>query len=163
MIRLDIGCGLNPKGPLDMWTHLDLNPGPHIEYACDFADIPLPDNSVEEIWLGDVIEHVPQWRVDAVFAEWRRILIPHGRLTGTTPNLRKIVSDYIAGVISLQDALVPRLMGWADRPTELHYATYTQESLVALGKRHGFTINDFSRSPGPHQLPWWFIFAGTKD
>jgi predicted SAM-dependent methyltransferase len=163
MIALDIGCGLIPKQPFDIWSHLDLNPGPHIEYVCDFGSIPLPDASVEQIWLGDVIEHVPQWRHAEVLAEWHRILIPNGRISGQTPNLHKTVSDYVAGKISLQDALVPRLMGWADRPTELHYATYTPETLTVFFKQYGFDVRDYIASPGPRELPWWLIFAGRKS
>lgn len=160
--RLDIGCGLILKTPLDEWTHLDIHEGPHIELVTDFGHIPLDDGSVAEIWAGDVIEHIPPWRMTEVLAEWRRVLAPNGWLKGKTPNLWKTVNDYANGLLTLNDAKVPRLYGWADRLEEQHYATYTEESLTALFVEHGFGQPDFSASPGPVALRWWLVFAGRK-
>lgn len=70
-MKLDIGCGLNVKQPLDEWTHLDCDAGNHIEIVCDFGKIPLEDNSVDQIHIGDVIEHIPVWRWVEVLQEWR--------------------------------------------------------------------------------------------
>ena len=158
---LDIGCGLNPKKPLDEWTHLDFNSAPHIEIVCDWKKIDLPNESVDEIWLGDVIEHIPLWEEVEVLGEWNRILKNGGVIGGSTPNIMKTFHDYINGVLPIREILVPRLYGWTDRPTEQHYITHTEETLTKLFADHGFDVRDYSASPGGKER-WWFIFSGRK-
>ena len=159
--RLDIGCGLHPKTPLDRWAHLDIDPGPHIELVCDFGDIPLDDGTVDEIWIGDVIEHIPVWRQDEVLAEWRRILAPNGTLSGHTPSLEFNVCQYVAGQITL-DWLLQNLYGDRAGFPHQHYILFTKETLDDLLQNHGFSKVDFSASPGPREAPWWLVFQAHK-
>jgi predicted SAM-dependent methyltransferase len=161
-MKLDIGCGLNYKKPFDEWTHLDANHADHVEIVCDFGKIDLPDGSVDEIWIGDVIEHIEPWRIREVLAEWHRILKPRGKIGGQTPNLMKTVQDYVSNGMTIREALVPRIYGWTDRPTEQHYVTFTQESLSKLFADNGFNVRDYSASPGHSECYWWFVFSGTK-
>lgn len=161
-MKLDIGCGLNYKKPLEEWTHLDINPSPHIEIVCDFGNINIPDESVDEIWIGDVIEHIQPWRQKEVLAEWWRILKPGGKISGQTPNLIKTLQDYISGRLTLQEALVPRIYGWTDRPTEQHYVTFTEESLTKLFADNRFNVTNYEASPGAAGNRWWLVFTGNK-
>jgi predicted SAM-dependent methyltransferase len=160
-LKLDIGCGLHYKEPLEEWVHLDINPGPHIEIEADFGAIPLPDGSVAEIYLGDVIEHVPLWRQKEVLAEWRRILKPGGIIAGRTPNLDRAMRDYAEGSLSFRDAW-QSIYGWGDRPTEMHFTTFTKETLTQLFAENGFKVEDYSGSPGSVDRPWWLVFTGIR-
>lgn len=164
-MKLDIGCGLNYKKPLDEWTHLNMHHGGdnnHVEMVCDWADIPLDDGACEEIWLGDVVEHVPVWDRDRVFSEWNRVLCMGGIVGGTTPNPERVMRDYVDGKLTIDEALVPNIFGWTDRPTEQHYILYTERSLTVMMARYGFEIDDFSRSPGPPHRRHWLVFYGRK-
>ena len=161
ILRLDIGCGLHTKEPLDEWIHLDCDEGPHIEWVTDFADIPTGDETVDEIWIGDVIEHIPAWRNVEVMKEWCRVLKPGGKLNGTTPSLDYNVKQYVAGKIT-QEWLIQNLYGDRAGYPHQHYILYTKDTLAAFLQLHGFTNIDFSGSPGPPSLPWWLVFEAYK-
>lgn len=161
MTKLDIGCGLNLKKPLDEWVHLDCDEGPHIEIVCDFGNIDLPDESVEQIHIGDVIEHIPVWRQAEVLSEWYRILEPGGILEGNTPNLEGNIQRYVRGEIDL-NWLLQNLYGDRAGPPHQHYILFVERTLTELLEAHGFTNVDFSGSPGPTNEPWWLVFRCVK-
>lgn len=160
-MKLDVGCGLHTKEPLDEWTHLDIDKGPHIEIVADFGDVPLDDNSVDQIHIGDVIEHIPVWRQTEVLAEWKRLLKPGGVLEGNTPNLAHAIHQYVAGEIGL-DWLLQNLYGDRAGFQHQHYILFTMASLSKLLTDHGFVDLDLSGSPGPHTNPWWIVFEARK-
>jgi predicted SAM-dependent methyltransferase len=160
-MKLDVGCGLNLKKPLNEWVHLDIDQGPHIEIVCDFRDIPLDDGRVDEIWIGDVIEHVPVWQQAEALGEWRRVLKDGGVLNGTTPNLEHCVHGYVAGEIDL-DWLLQNLYGDRAGFPHQHYILFTRDTLDTLLRNYGFGPVDFSGSPGPKDNPWWLVFTTKK-
>ena len=164
LVKLDIGSS-SPQWqqkPADEWLHLDVSPWEHVEIVADFGDIPLPDNSVDEIFIGDVIEHVPQWRCGEVLGEWARILKPGGIIRGRCPNIDRVMRDYADNKLSLHDAMAA-LYGGCDCPGQQHYWGYTKDALTELFANHGITLDDFSKSPGPHERPWWLVFNGRRD
>ena len=158
LLKLDIGCGLNLKKPVDEWVHLDIAEGPHIEINCDFGDIPLEDGSVDEIWIGDVIEHIPVWRQVEVLKEWCRILKLGGVLNGTTPNLEGVLYQYREGKITFE-WLLQNLYGDRRGFPNQHYILFTEETLATLLQGNGFSTVDFSGSPGPKEHYWWLVFV----
>lgn len=161
ILRVDVGCGLNIKKPVDEWIHLDGDEGPHIEWVTDFADIPTDDETVDEIWIGDVIEHIPAWRSVEVMKEWHRVLKPSGKLNGTTPNLDYNARQYVNGEITLEWFL-QNLYGDRAAPPHQHYILYTRETLEAFLKQHNFANFSTFKSPGPPDNPWWFVFEAYK-
>jgi len=156
-LKLDIGCGLNTKKPLEEWVHLDMDEGPHIELVTDFANIPMDDDSVDEIWIGDVIEHIPLWRRDEVFTEWKRVLKKDGILAGTTPNLEHNIKQYNSREIDL-NWLLQNLYGDRSGPGHQHYIIFTPATLSELLLKNGFYGVDLSGSPGAKDDPWWLVF-----
>lgn len=157
MAKIDMGCGLNTKKPLNDWIHLDGDEGPHIELVCDFADIPLDDNSIDEIWAGDVVEHIPAWKLNTVMTEWKRILKPGGIFGGTTPSLDFNVRQYTEGKIAY-DWLIQNLYGDRAGYPHQHYILYNYEHLVKMLLRSGFENIDLGGSPGPQANPHWLVF-----
>jgi predicted SAM-dependent methyltransferase len=160
-LKVDLGCGLNLKTPLEEWVHADADTGPHIEIETDFGKLPFDDDSVDEIWVGDVIEHIPVWRQAEVLAEWHRVLKPEGVLNGTTPNLEHNIRKYTRREIDL-GWLLQNLYGDRRGPGHQHYILFTKETLNQLLVENGFNTIDLSGSPGGMEDPWWLVFKTTK-
>lgn len=162
-IKLDIGCGKPgwQKLPLDEWIHLDIVPHDHVELVTNFGNIPLQSGQCSELWLGDVVEHIPVWERASILTEWNRVLALGGKVSGQTPNPDRCIRDYMAGTMSMYD-LLGALYGKGESEWEVHYLTYSKEMLTELMAGFGFEINDFSESPGPVNRPWWLRFNGKK-
>jgi SAM-dependent methyltransferase len=60
--------------------------------VCDITNSPLPygDNSFDFITLSEVVEHLPPQAIPHVLRELHRILVPHGQLIVTTPNVLRL-------------------------------------------------------------------------
>ena len=58
LVRLQLGCGNDPK---QGWINHDLMPLPDIDVVHDLNERPWPwaDNTIDEIWAKDVLEHLP--------------------------------------------------------------------------------------------------------
>jgi SAM-dependent methyltransferase len=107
-VKLDLGCGNKVR---EGFVGVDLHPCRGLGVACDLtAPLPFRDASVEEIWLDNVIEHVPD--IPALMREIARVGATGARVTVRTPHFSSIAS-------------------WRD-PTHLHHLAY--ESLDHLEK-----------------------------
>jgi len=159
--KLDIGCGVHWKEPHSEWTHLDYFPSEHTEIVCDFNEIPLDTESVDVIWVGDVIEHIPVWDLARTLGEWNRILKMGGQFGGSTVNLDWAMYAYPHGQMTL-DWLMCNLYGWRSKPQEQHYQVFTREHLIETLAIGGFTNVDLTESPGDPKNPWWWRFYATK-
>lgn len=104
-MKLDIGGGelklacFRDDGQdhhLEEWHILDsynLNQDMTIEGEVD--NIPLADNSVEEIWCSHVLEHVWPQKIEQTLNEWYRILAVGGRMRLIVPNLPEILKNWL--------------------------------------------------------------------
>lgn len=86
---------------MDGWTNCDIVRNPAAprdpEILCDAKAIPLPDGCAAELMAIHVFEHFYRWEVEAVLAEWRRLLQTGGRLILELPNLVKCCENYLSG------------------------------------------------------------------
>lgn len=108
-MRLNIGSGPNP---MRGWTNVDLVPEGQIvegygeaargvDINCDAKNLPLEDNSAEEIYTGHFLEHIPPQDTQTYLREMLRVLKPCGKLTVVVPDMRKIATAYLRGKMSL--------------------------------------------------------------
>lgn len=99
-LRLNVGCGARV---LPGFFNCDIEASPDAprppELLCDAKAIPLPDGCARELMAIHVFEHFYRWQVDAVLAEWRRLLRPGGLLVLELPNLVKCCENYLSGRI----------------------------------------------------------------
>lgn len=105
--------------------------GIQLRYA-DYLDFDHPDSLYSDVFLWDVIEHLP--RPDLFIAKMAREVKQGGRVHVTTGDIGKIL---------------PRWQGKKWRmihpPTHLHY--FSKKSLFRLFQNHGFEIQYYSYPP----------------
>lgn len=93
LLKLDIGAGNAPRDStyttVDAYTDADIK--------AEAWDIPLEDNSVDEIWSSHMLEHLPMARVPEALREWFRILKVGGRAEIQVPNMDYIAKYWLTG------------------------------------------------------------------
>jgi SAM-dependent methyltransferase len=83
------------------------------------------DNSVDGIYLGQVIEHLNRvYEVPKFLAECRRIMKPGAVIRITTPDLNVLITTYLAGKMSTFAAEQPDFYYDADPLSQLAYIMY---------------------------------------
>lgn len=81
-MKLNVGCGKDIKTG---WINCDFKQGPGVDRVFDVSQVPIPfeDNSVDEILVCHVLEHIQNWEM--VVLEFHRVLKPGGVLTVRVP------------------------------------------------------------------------------
>lgn len=80
---LNLGGGGNLRSD---WLTADIDPRSEV-YVDITRPLPFPDNSVQSVFLEEVIEHIPLKEGRALLLEIHRILSPGGLVRITTPDL----------------------------------------------------------------------------
>lgn len=91
-MKLDVGAGeVKEEG----WTSLDrFTPA---DITADMWDIPLEDDSVDELWCSHALEHVAPEFVVPALREFRRVLVKGGKATLTVPNFDACAAMWLHG------------------------------------------------------------------
>lgn len=92
--RLHLGCGRNV---VPGWANVDAEGGAGV-IAWDLRrPLPAADASFDYVFSEHFIEHVTRDEALRLLRECRRVLKPGGVLRTTTPDLRKLVAEYLSG------------------------------------------------------------------
>lgn len=121
------------------WINIDLNPAYNPDVIADACRLPYEDNSVDEIYAGHILEHIPPYR-DAL-KEWYRVLKPNSKIGVTVPDIERAIGCY-----RRRDPTVPRdflnqvAIGGADDGCllQMHQRVYTEDILVEEMRMAGF-------------------------
>ena len=154
-MKLNLGCGNKRK---EGFLGVDLYPCDAVDKIADLTkELPFEDNSVEEIWMDNVIEHIPD--IAKLFSEMHRICKDKAKIHIFTPHFASYAS-------------------WRD-PTHVHHlsyfsmdhfakpsvAHYTGGGFEVLKRRISFggiggNIGKLihSISPRAYEAKWCFIF-----
>ena len=165
-LRLDLGCGIrNRKKPDSEWIHIDIQEIEGIDIVADFTILDMFSNeSVNEIYAGDVIEHIAPFNLGGVLKEWNRVLKIQGTFNLQTPNLNATMLRYANKELSLQDAY-GALYGSNENIYQHHFQTFTIETLRDKLIEYGFGEIDFSESPcsgGDPRNGHWIVCTCKK-
>lgn len=140
--RLEIGPGPYPKGgtgwelfDLHPWDDTDPNYKWHVGDARDLSR--FADNTFDEIYASQVLEHFSHLETWDVLAEWFRVIKPGGYLTLTLPDVLGILEDYKNNICDWEET-AERLYGGQDYDGNTHLA--------------GFTRSEFSDSLHNHHV-----------
>ncbi len=154
LVRINFWCG---GRILDGWLNVDgahRNKdvrGPDLLHAVQFAPdgsivnpLPLPDGCAEELQAIHAAEHVHQWELPFLIAEWHRLLKPGGLLVLELPDLHKFCHNILQG--KMVGGKHPDQLGmwaaWGDPrgkdPWMTHKWGYTFKTLAPIVMAAGF-------------------------
>lgn len=135
MRYLNLGCQVHH---FDGWINQDVvgdDPGIKADLVCDATKLPLEDNSVDFIYAGHLVEHFYPDTLKAAIAEWKRVLVPGGRLVIVTPDCGAVFKDYAAGKLaSIEDTwqqVYGRIYHY-DAPSERHHIAFDWHELAKM-------------------------------
>lgn len=166
MIKLHLGCG---KRYIAGFVHVDLADFPHIDHRHGIERLPeIADGSVDLIYCCHAFEYFDRQAAQAVLAEWRRVLVPGGRLRLAVPDFAALVLVYQrhGGLDRILGPLFGRMeiAGTGSPGAIYHKTVYDFASLEALLAAAGFLrtrrydwretehrdVDDFSQAYIPH-------------
>jgi SAM-dependent methyltransferase len=107
--NLDIGGQNNRDDQEGKWTIVDLHDGADIRLNLESESLPLPDNSVDNIYSSHCLEHLEPDRLRPVFADLFRVLKDGGRIRLVVPSFNKGVFYYHFRPGVLKRRMMPRL------------------------------------------------------
>jgi ubiquinone/menaquinone biosynthesis C-methylase UbiE len=145
-LKLNLGCGdIRWEG----WTGVDIEKG---DLQCDLRRLELPDDCANVAIAVHVIEHFYQWEVQPLLAEWKRVLVPGGKLILELPCMDKVL-NYLRHCMELNLPIAPS-MGWFvfwgdpryQDPLMSHKWGYTKEMIREELEQAGFSHIEFTKS-----------------
>lgn len=129
-IKLHLGAG-------DYWfegyINIDFNVYGGTDMLCDIRKpLPFQPHVVEVIQAHEVLEHMNKDELFNILEDWKRVLIPHGRVDITVPNIDKLIELY---QVDKKNAL-QQIYGIEDHPH--HKQGFTKETLIEVFLQHGY-------------------------
>ena len=161
-LRLNLGCWVfrfdTPEHIRDGWVNIDLNPRYPADILADVCTLPYPDESVDEIYAGHVLEHIPQNGM--ALPEWNRVLKTGGFVTIVVPELARCIRAHREGYITRQ-FLNMAILGGADDgdALQMHHRVYTDDILRQEMMDCGFRVEWMPDDPN---IRWQVMVRGYK-
>lgn len=92
--KLHLGCGSNI---IPEWTNVDLSDLKGVTKWDLTKSLPVDSSSVDYIYSEHFIEHITREQAKGLLIECSRVLRMGGVLRISTPDLRKLVNEYLSG------------------------------------------------------------------
>ena len=134
-VKIHIGAGeINLQG----WINVDARPFDHIHIVSEELDLKeFSDDSVTEIYMSHILEHVPFSKVLNIFKHFNKKLKVGGILRVSVPDFDSIVKIYTNNNNNL-DTVKYTLMGGQDYEHNFHYSVYNLKALESIFKKAKF-------------------------
>lgn len=91
-IKLHLGCG---KRYLKGFVHVDIDDSENLDYVSSLDNLEfIGDKSVSEIYCSHSLEYYDRFEAVKVLLEWKRVLVPGGKIYITVPDFNALVTIY---------------------------------------------------------------------
>lgn len=138
-LRLHLGGWEVKEG----WIIVNLEDRPGVDVRSSCTDLSMfPDASAQEIYASHVYEHLGyQDELPRAFEEARRVLAPGGRLMISVPDMEVLCQLFLYFKDQVNDQFFVQrmIMGGQIEPFDFHKTGFSQNILIALLNRYGFT------------------------
>lgn len=132
-MKLDIGCGTFKR---EGYTGVDYYVETDIQ--APMWAIPLPDNSVDEIYSSHALEHVGKFDVVPTLMEWKRLIRPGGTIELHVPDLRWCCERWLAHQST--DWYMDILFGMQNAEGEYHKTGFTPDIMQRYAANSGLLL-----------------------
>ena len=103
-MKLNLGCGPNPKTKGDGWINVDVQPFDGVDLVHDlYKPLPYVPETADIIVAQHVLEHIGYQHINRILAEWIKILRLGGELQIGVPDLDRLAQGYVDGSCSWDD------------------------------------------------------------
>lgn len=158
-MKVNLGCGRDKRPG---YVNVDVRPDVEPDLVWNLEKLPLPfqDNSVEEVLMKDVLEHVSWRRVEELLRDVYRIMRPGARLYVQVPDLeaiaRKVILDpgFCYGDLCGWKAISYWVYGAQDYPENTHKSGFTIPTLRNLLESIGFVVESIGNDGGTNIVCW---------
>jgi predicted SAM-dependent methyltransferase/tetratricopeptide (TPR) repeat protein len=134
-MKLNIGCGKQYKVG---FINIDAYDATVADMIMSAHALAYPSNTVEEIEVKQLIEHLGYVCTRYALAEWFRVLKPGGTLCIETPDIERSFQEYLKGNHETKKELLPWIFG-VDSPGMTHRLCFPEVLLEDFLKKTGFT------------------------
>lgn len=133
-IRLNLGGrGTKIKG----FQTVDLSEEHDVQIKSDVSNLWMfRDNTVDEIYASQILEHFPHVKTESVLREWFRVLKPGAKITIGVPDFARAIQ--IFQEYGLCDWIVNQLFGDQGYDLAFHYAPFNFARLAKMMDAVGF-------------------------
>ena len=145
MVKLNLGCG---PSIMEGYVNIDTDPLDERVVKMNILDLDYPENSVDEIYAKDIIEHLPLEKSAKAIVHWGTLCKRGATLFIQTTNFKKIIEAYQSGVWNLKTVCYMLFAGrnWVSgesKDEDWHKSTYDLETLTKIFKMAGFKVLEY--------------------
>ena len=91
-MKINVGSGTKR---MDGYINIDIRDLPEVDYVHDLEKpLPYPDNTIDEVYAEDVLEHFSFKKTNNIFKDWVRVLKTGGVITIIVPNVDAHIRMY---------------------------------------------------------------------
>ncbi|GEM_PF-2181002 len=135
ILKIELGGGENPYG--HGFFNVDVRPLPTVDIQCDLRQLIFSDESIEEVFTTNVLEHFLLNEAIQVLKEAFRVLKVGGKITIIVPDLRQLMQDYMDKRLSFEK-FNRFLYGSQEHSYNIHRSNYTFEDIKKALESIGF-------------------------
>lgn len=162
-ISVNLGCGDHKA---EGWVNIDIAPEVEPDIVASILDLPFEDNSIDRVYVGHVLEHIPLLSIVDAAHEVYRVLKPGGVACFVGP-------DFFEGwKNSFDEETLNGIVYGADRwgTTDIHLWVCTEEPVLIAASEAGFhigqevTLENIEEGGWPiaSLIGWQFGFLASK-
>ena len=158
-MKLCLGAGRYQLPQAQGWSNWDEDPETPADRHVHVPPIDLPDGSVDEIFMGHLLEHFEPDEADALLRECCRVLTPTGRLAVVVPDTRAVLEHYLAGDHTTVE--LPERTYWSLDDLDSVCATFLFSTIQR--SRHRWAYDDRSLRYALHRAGFGVTYPLAPD